>query len=58
MAIHEIKIGDKIECLNCKKPIIINENSFQLRLLYEAIVCPSCGLALDVQLYHLDGKKL
>lgn len=54
--IDEIKLGDKLLCLNCQK-------SFILKKLVpitecELIVCPHCKAGIDIQNYHLYGKKV
>lgn len=54
----EIKIGDKIKCLNCKKIIQIKEETFKLNCWTEYIKCPHCNKSYDVQYYHLYGEKV
>ena len=56
--IAEIKKGDTLECLNCKSPILINEQNFKFNWECEYVLCPKCKAAYDVQAYHFYGKLL
>lgn len=54
--IKEIKLGDKLFCLNCRK-------KFELKKIVatadaELIVCPHCKAGIDIQNYHLYGGKV
>ncbi len=57
-AISEIKKGDTIGCLDCGKPIKLDDKTFIFDFDAEYIFCPHCKSKIDVQMYHLKGKKL
>ena len=54
--LSEIKIGDKIKCLDCGEVITIEEIKFTFDAEY--IVCPKCGKFRDIQYYHMFGEKV
>lgn len=56
--VEEIKVGDKLKCLNCLKPITVSDETVKITYSAEYIICPDCKKALDIQLYHLYGEKL
>lgn len=58
MSILEIKQGDKIKCLNCKKLILINTNTFKFDEIGEYILCPICNKVYSTDFYHIQGEKI
>ena len=50
--------GDTLECLNCKSPILLDEQTFKFNWECEYILCPKCKAVYDVLAYHLRGKLL
>lgn len=57
LSVPEIKIGDKLKCLNCKKPILLNKDTFKANESMEYIHCPYCKVNIDVQQYHILREK-
>lgn len=53
-----LKIGDKVKCQICNKPILLDENTFTADHLGEYIYCPHCKKSVAVEYYHLFGVKL
>lgn len=56
--IEQIGHGDKIKCLNCGKPILINEKTFKFDDIGEYIVCPNCNKCYNVDFYNYRGEKI
>ena len=54
--IPEIRRGDKIQCLFCKKPFVVEH--IELRPECEVLTCPICGACADIQQYHIHGVLL
>ena len=54
--IRAIKLGDKVFCLDCGKKFELTDKTFKLSWDCEYIVCPHCGGAHDVQVYHAKGN--
>lgn len=52
-----IQKGDKVKCLNCGKTITLDDETFIFDFEAEYICCPHCKAKIDVQYYHLHGKK-
>lgn len=50
--ISDIKKGDTVKCLNCKKHILIDDKTFIFDSEAEYIKCPHCGATADIILYH------
>lgn len=55
--LKEIKIGMVLKCLNCRKPIVLNDDAFVINKNGEYIRCPHCYFSHDVQLYHRLGEE-
>lgn len=53
-----INKGDTVECLKCKSPILLNNETFTLDWEAEYIGCPKCKCVYDVQAYHIYGTML
>jgi hypothetical protein len=56
--IPEIKRGDTVECLKCKRPILLDGHTFKLSFNGEYIHCPLCDWAYDVRAYHRYGTLI
>ena len=56
--IEQIRHGDKIKCLNCEKPILINAKTLKFDDIGEYIVCPNCNKCYNVDFYHYRGEKI
>lgn len=54
--ISEIKLGDRLFCLNCRKPFTVKK--IVATAENELIVCLRCKAGIDIQNYHLYGKKV
>lgn len=52
--ISEIKIGDKVKCLNCGEEIELTRETFYADADAEYIKCNYCGFIKDVQAYHMS----
>lgn len=53
----EIKLGDKLKCMNCKKMIEISKETFKHDAVGEYIFCPHCETGTDTIVYHKFGKR-
>lgn len=51
----EIKEGDKLKCLKCKKTILLDNDTFKMSADGEYIHCPHCNSDIDTQYYHIMG---
>ena len=56
--IEEIKHGDKIKCLNCREPILINTETFKFDSFGEYIKCPKCNKTYPIDIYYARGEKV
>lgn len=52
-----LSMGDKVYCAHCKKVIELNKETLKFDYVGEYIVCPYCKTGVDIQYYHLYGKK-
>ena len=53
----EIKLGDKLKCIDCGKTILVSNKTFTIDENGEYISCPHCKKRHDIQVYHLYGEK-
>ena len=56
--LSEIKMGDKLKCIDCGEVIELTKKTMIFDEEAEYIICPNCGSKRDIQHYHIRGEKV